>query len=292
MLPIEEMRASKLNNLCQMVINDTIVYKWDHIATIYINARMYFNVFRRYNSPYNIMIEDSNYDIYLHQDHTIRTSLKTILMLSDADAQNMYTHVAYSYKHAGPVPSLSKDLADMRWTELQANYQSVSVDFCGIFNEYVMPVHLPTPHELAPTAANNGYNEVFEIKSEPPSTPNQPIMNNLVPPPLERVHHFTDEDKQAANILLSLSIPRIENPFELRESDGPSLSMRFSGLAGRKRPYGAACYCIMDDDDNDYDDADDDADDEYDESYKQYEEDIDENNYIVLRNGVMIPKRM
>lgn len=116
---------NKLEELSLMVINGKIVCKFDHIATIYMNDRYYFNVFRRYNSDYNILIEDYNGDIYLHQDYTVKESISTILCVET----NIYTLEAISYKHNGPVPSVHPDIADMRWTEVHEKYQAVHVNF-------------------------------------------------------------------------------------------------------------------------------------------------------------------
>lgn len=134
-------RNQNLINLSQMAMCGQVTHKIDQIASIYINGRAYFNVFRRYNSPYNIVIEDYNGDIYLHQDLMIRESLKTILCLTDYASNNIYTLNATSFKHNGPVPSLAHNMADMRWSEIQAKYQAVSVNFGGIL--YDSQDHLP-----------------------------------------------------------------------------------------------------------------------------------------------------
>jgi hypothetical protein len=297
-------RNERLTRLSQMIINDQLTSKLDSIATIYINGRFYFNVFRRYNSPYNIVIEDINGDIYLHQDHTIRTSLKTVLCLNDYDSGNMYTTNALSFKHNGPVPSMDVDIADMRWSEVQGKYNAVSVDFTGIWHEYTN-TSLPTPCELAPSAANNG-SEEFYIKSEAPSTPK----DQMIPPPIcpaapERPN-YTNDEINAANTLLSLCIPHIISPFEVRMCDGPTLSMRFADiqnrnsepLSGKKRYRVPVCYCEMDDDDDDEEMSDESDTEKSGGSYgddensdeNSDESSVDENNYTVLRNGTMIPK--
>ena len=126
---------NKLDELSQMVVDGKIISKLDHIATIYINGRRYFNVYRRYNSDFNILVEDYNNDIYLHKDCTVRNSLHTILCLTYYDSNDIYTIDATSYKHNGPVPSLVPDIADMKWTEIHAKYHTVSVNFGGIFND-------------------------------------------------------------------------------------------------------------------------------------------------------------
>lgn len=265
MMSAFDIRNERLTELSQMVVNGQVTSKLDSIATIHINSRFYFNVFRRYNSPYNIVIEDYNGDIYLHQDHTIRTSLKTVLCLQDYQSSNIYTWNATSFKHNGPVPSIDKDLADMRWSEIQAQYQAVSINFGGIF--YGEPL-LPNPTE-----------NMEEEDIAPPSTPIAQMIPPILPTPLAPSRPtLNTEDNQAANILFTLSIPKMDNTFKMSESDGPTLSMRFADILKRQ----PVCYCEMHESDDES---------EYDTDDSEYEdEDLDENNYIVLRNGTMIPK--
>ena len=97
----------------------------------YIEGSNKMSLAVRSNSDYNIIVQDYNNDIYLHQDYTVRDSIHTILCLQS----NMYTIGATSYKHNGPVPSLFPDIADMRWTEIHGKYQTVSVNFGGVFAE-------------------------------------------------------------------------------------------------------------------------------------------------------------
>jgi len=111
-----------------MVIDNQIVYKYDHIATIYIDGRYYFNVFRRYNSDYNIMIQDYNGDIYLHQNNTVQQSIDSVLCVKS----NMYTVNATSYLHNGHVPTL--EISDMKWTDIHTKYQTVSANLSGVFD--------------------------------------------------------------------------------------------------------------------------------------------------------------
>lgn len=120
-----------------MVINGVIVFKFDHISTVYINDRKYFDVFRRYNSDYNIVIKDYNEDIYLHKDYIVNESINTILCANN----NIYTLDAISYKHNGPVPSLYPDIANMRWTEVHEKYQKVDVNF-RILDQDEINVHV------------------------------------------------------------------------------------------------------------------------------------------------------
>lgn len=260
-------RNERLNQLSQMIINGEIIHKLDYIATININGRHYFNVFRRYNSPYNIVIEDNNSDIYLHQDYTIRKSLQTILCLSDYDASNIYTWNATSFKHNGPVPSVNKDIADMRWSDIHEKFQALSVNFGGIF--YQEPFLSTTPIVSIPPV----YTPPEDDEMAPPSTPkNQTIRSNLTCPPAPSRPDFNSDDNQAATILLTLNIPENDGTFNMSESDGSTLSMRFADILKRQ----PVCYCEMHSDNGSDNESDNEA--------------IDETNYIVLRNGTMIPK--
>jgi hypothetical protein len=217
-------RNERLIDLSKMAIDGTIAHKIDHIATVNINGRHYFNVFRRYNSPYNIVIEDNNTDIYLHQDNTIRESLQTVLCLPDWETDNIYTWNATSYRHNGPIPSISHDIADMRWTEVHSRFYAINVNFGGIFNDY---------HTTHNTVIN------------PPSTP----ITHIHPPNVTAGPDQPISDVEAAHILLTLSIPPHSDFFVMAESDSPTLSMRFAD--GKKRKEHISCYCQMDSDDDD-----------------------------------------
>jgi len=253
-------RDARLNELSQIVIDGVVTYKLDHIATVSINSRHYFNVFRRYNSVYNIVVEDNNADIYLHQDYTVRKSLQTVMCLPDYEAANIYTWNATSYKHNGPVPSMSVDIADMRWTELHMNYQAVSVNFRCIFQD-------PPAYEFD-NAVNTEANNVVLV--EPPSTPVAQIHSTPTDPPGAPARPPTITDKEAAFILLTLSMPPQPRLFMRGESDGPTLSMRFADVSTEGRQL--SCYCHMNSDDGEDDGEDDD------------------NRYTVLRSGTQIPK--
>ena len=251
-----DIRNQRLAELSQMVIAGQITHKLDNIATIYINGRHYFNVFRRYNSAYNIVIEDTNNDIYLHQDYTVRKSIQTVMCLPDYEAGNIYTWNATSFKHNGPVPSLTHDIADMRWTEIQAQYQGVSVNFGGIFyNDYIPQVATENVDDECPSTPRD---QIRSAPTTPPGAPERPVATQQ---PIS--------DVEAANILMTLSIPPASHAFVLRECDGPTLSMRFADIKKRKRDEHVSCYCQMNSDDDNTD---------------------DENNYTVLRSGTQIPK--
>jgi len=257
MMSSADIRTARLHDLSKMVVNGQVTSKLDHIAAISINGSWYFNVYRRYNSPYNIVIEDKNFDIYLHGDYTVRQSLGTILCLPPWEASNIYTWNAISYMHNGPPPSLSMDIADMSWTEIQDRYQAVNVNFGGIFH-YLPPVHEVVEEDIKEEdTLSTPRSQMIQTPTDPPGAPERPPSRETV---------------EAAHALLLLSIPRPDDAWEEREDDGPTLSMRFADIQSRKRKREPVCYCEMH--------SDDESDDET----------VDMNNFTILRNGTMIPK--
>lgn len=239
---------SKLYNISQIVMNGNITYKLDFIAGIYIQNQFYFNVYRRYNSPYDIVIEDVNGDLYYHKDYTVRQSLQAVLCISAEEVEHLYTLSAMSYKHNAPAPSTTQDISEMRWSDIQRNFYAVRVNFGGILNDY---------HGLFPTSAIvQEYVPSYDCcvtpnKGTTPEEPNAPMKEE-----------YTKDELTAASALLSLKIPRIDD-FSKSETDYPSLSMRWSDVASRKRRRPS----YVEDDD----------------SYMA--------NYTILRNGTMIPKK-
>jgi hypothetical protein len=198
-------------------------------------------VYRRYNSPYNFIIEDANGDIHLHQDHTVRTSLQSILCLSELDSQRLYTLNATSFKHNGPVETMPKDIADMRWSQIQAEYHAVNVNFGGIFEEY---------HRMDYPQENT-----TPVKQE-----------------RQEQEQEQEQDQEAANILLTISIPRINEEQLLRENDSAE-NQSYNCDTVYRRGREPECYCFMTEEDEQ-------------DSYS----DVDKRNYTVLRSGTMIPK--
>lgn len=250
-----------LAELSQIVIDGEITYKIDNIATVYINNRYYFNIYRRYNSSYNIVIEDYNNELHVQQDNTIRASLKKVLCLTEDDTHNMYTYTATSYKHNSSIPSTNKDVLDMRWTDIHAQFQAINVDFRGIFtNTSKMDVECISD------------NSVKSVKSVPSTPRNQIISPDIECPPAPKRLKISHEDMDAANTLLTLSIPRI-SMCAMSESEIP------------------VCHSSMvHNEDTGEDTSEDTGEDASEDTYKEYDTKDIVDNYTILRSGLIIPK--
>jgi hypothetical protein len=214
------MNFDRISQMSQMVVGGQVMYKFDHIAVIYIDGRHYFNVYRRYNSPYNIMIEDYNLDVHLHQDYTLRTSLKNILCLPEESSTNMYMLCADSFKHNGPIII---DILDMRWTEIQTQFQAVNVHLSDVFEPPSQTMFsMPTTPSMPITPLNQTINPL----TEPP-----PLVRYLQPSPLV--------------------IPELPEEPKADPSDHPYMSLKYIDVkSGRGDSCHMGCYCEYDSDDN------------------------------------------
>jgi len=128
-------RSTYLDSLCEISVNGYVTRKMDFLGTVTICGRHYFNVFRRYNNVYEIVIEDFNGDYHFHKDYTVRQSLQRILCLSDEKMQDIHTHHVTSFKY-NSCPLTMKDAPNMRWSEIQAQWQAAAMEFRGILEEY------------------------------------------------------------------------------------------------------------------------------------------------------------
>jgi hypothetical protein len=259
-------RNNRLISLSEMVVHGNITHKLDFVATIYINCHYYFSVYRRYNSPYNYIIEDVHGDLHLHQDHTLRKSLQNVLCLSDKDSHKIYTLNALSYKHNGPVQTMPVDIADMRWSQVQAEYCAINVNFGGVLEDY-HSVEVEVPHSVSEPVIKQE-----ETKKELPK-------------------QETSSETNVGNIQLNITIPAINEEELLRKWDSPRQSRRYSDVV-RSGGCLPDCYCRVDEEYKEFEDDEEDTEYEYEYEYKDEKKRKvdDDTKYTILRNGTKIRK--
>ena len=139
---IEYERMHRFKELSMMLINGQPVSKLDYVAHISIHGSGYFNVFRRYNSRYEFLVEDLNGDIHFHKDVTIRQSLQAILCLTDEQMAPAVIVYATGFKMQTPI-SLA---IDTHWSELQREHHGAMITVEGILEDY--------PHAATPLSAS------------------------------------------------------------------------------------------------------------------------------------------
>ena len=224
--------CQKLVSAARTIMDAPGEYKLDFIARVFINGSQFFNVFRRYNSVYEIVVADMQGELYYRKNSSIRVTLQDIMCMNDDVADHIYTDRLFSYKHnADMSDSMPHEVADLLWTDVQSMYEAIQVDFKGVMEGYYVP---STPLYSTPTATTA----------------------------------LSTNEVNAAATLSHLHIPQVENAFELRECDMPVSQTATSRK--RARNY---CYC------------------EYEGYSHNSTQSDDESDYIILRNGTMIPKR-
>jgi hypothetical protein len=127
-------RTHTLDTLSEIIMpNGRIMRKLDFLGTICVYGRHYFNVWRRYNNVYEIVIEDFSGDFHFHKDYTIRESIQKVLCLSDEQIRGLYTIDAISFKHRADV---SDDVTSMRWTEIEHRWYALDLNVGGILHDF------------------------------------------------------------------------------------------------------------------------------------------------------------
>lgn len=127
-------RAHTLDSISEIVMpNGHVTRKLDFLGTIRVYGQHYFNVWRRYNNVYEIVIEDFVGDFHFHKDYTIRESIQKVLCLSDEQIHGVYTIDAVSFKHRADV---SEDVTSMRWTEIEHRWYALDMNLGGILHDF------------------------------------------------------------------------------------------------------------------------------------------------------------
>lgn len=127
-------RTLTLDSISEIMMpNGHVTRKLDFLGTVRVYGQHYFNVWRRYNNVYEIVIEDFAGDFHFHKDYTIRESIQKVLCLSDEQIRGMYTIDAVSFKHRADV---SEDVTSMRWTEIEHRWYALDMNLGGILHDF------------------------------------------------------------------------------------------------------------------------------------------------------------
>lgn len=127
-------RVHMLNTISEIMMpNGSITRKLDYLGAVRVYGQHYFNIWRRYNNVYEIVIEDFSGDFHFHRDYTIRESIQKVLCLSDEQMKDIYTIEAISFKHRADV---SEDVTYMRWTEIEHRWYALDLNVGGILHDF------------------------------------------------------------------------------------------------------------------------------------------------------------
>ena len=161
--------------------NGHVTRKLDFLGTICVYGQHYFNVWRRYNNVYEIVIEDFAGDFHFHKDYTIRESIQKVLCLSDEQIHGLYTIDAISFKHRADV---SEDVTSMRWTEIEHRWYALDLNVGGIHRDF---------HRIQ--TDNDEKEEVEQPYQDIPDTSitNRNLLFEPMATPIRLTDRFTDD---------------------------------------------------------------------------------------------------
>ena len=118
-------RNEVLHDLSCLHINGEYVHKLESLGTIYVNHRKRVNVFRRFNSVYEILFETDDHTIHFHKNVRIMDSL---YQLFGSDMDYLDVMEVFSYKHHGAlITHEAFHLPTLYWNELHYTWGGVSM---------------------------------------------------------------------------------------------------------------------------------------------------------------------
>jgi len=157
--------SAQLDAISQLYINGKMYSKLDYLGEVSIDGNVYFHVYRRYNSLYEIIFVDRNSDFHFQRDVAIGDSIKTIMCLTDEQMEGAFVTEAISFKKNSSIYLT----LDMRWSYLQHLSQG------AILNVQLNPLYslaTPVTPAVTPVAKRNlfdqfcGTKRMFQERSE------------------------------------------------------------------------------------------------------------------------------
>ena len=225
-------RNKALDAMCEISLNGYTTKKLDFLGTIHIYGVHYFNVFRRYNSVYEIVLEDFHGDFHFHKDYTIRQSLQHILCLSNEQMEGLYTRYATSFKHGSCPMTSMHDAPNMHWSELQQQWQAAALDFGGILEDYHRSCE-QIKNEVDPVLEG-------ELEDSQASLPPLEVVGTpcVLHAPLKIPYAPLQERTKPQQININLDSDTAEILLSLRShKKGTNLSDRFAEMENKKRTW-------------------------------------------------------
>ena len=286
-------RNNALDSMCEISLNGYTTKKLDFLGTIHIYGVHYFNVFRRYNSVYEIVLEDFHGDFHFHKDYTIRQSLQHILCLSNEQMEGLYTRYATSFKHGSCPMTSMHDAPNMHWSELQQQWQAAALDFGGILEDY---------HRSCEQIKNE-VDPILEGELEEASQALPPLEVVGTPcvlhAPLKIPYAPLQERTKPQQININLDSDTAEILLSLRTSHarGTNLSDRFAEMENKKRTWTQLSESESEDEEEEQEEEEEEEEEQEDEQEDEEQEDEESDQEeekkkpswcTVLRNGTTI----
>jgi hypothetical protein len=138
--------------MSETIVNNERIAKVDCIARIDIYGFWYFTVFRRYNSPYDILVEDIHRNIVLLERSsiaTIRGIVQQLRGLTAYDAALIYIANNYSVEFGSSITDIARDALDISLIEVQKQYSALYLNLEGVTPSLSASASASTTDEIA-----------------------------------------------------------------------------------------------------------------------------------------------
>jgi hypothetical protein len=164
-------RNDVLNDLSHLNINGQSVHKLESLGTIYVHHRKRVNVFRRFNSVYEILFETDDHTIHFHKNIRVLDSLH---QLFGSDMENLEVMEVFSYKHHGAlITPEAFHLPTLCWNELHYTWGGVSLYLESSHHEQASPL---VGHEDESESESESESDAFASpEASRPTIPETPV---------------------------------------------------------------------------------------------------------------------
>jgi hypothetical protein len=154
-------RDQALHDLSLLHIRGDKLFKLDMVAAIYLNGVKQLNVYRRYSSVYEFLLEDNYHTIHFQRDVRVMDSLHHLVGALDDRRATIH---AYSHKHHGAFIHADDFHFDtLRWSEFHGRWQGGSIYIETPREQWASPV---SPAALADSVEDYACHEVYQEESE------------------------------------------------------------------------------------------------------------------------------
>ncbi len=160
----------RLTEMSAVVIDGVIVTRLDHLAYICIDNQLFINVYRRYNSPFDIVIVCNNNEIIAQTDGFVIDSVMNAFYLTQEQLSLIQCMTVHSMKYN--MQLFDHSILNRKWSDIHQLYTSVSINMFGLLNaspqyqeeqeEQEQEQEQEAPPPLTPVKVKQ------ELKEEPP----------------------------------------------------------------------------------------------------------------------------
>lgn len=142
--------------MSEMIVNNEALTKVDCIARVDIYGFWYYSIFRRYNSPCDILVEDIHNNVVLLDTSasTIRQIMKRLMNMSDIASIYMYIANNCSMEHMCSIEGITNYGLDINLLDIQRLYSGLYINIEGVMasqpeeinaTDMCMSIQIPKP---------------------------------------------------------------------------------------------------------------------------------------------------